>query len=144
MIYALKGSAVGSCGCKVSTDCLCWEGEPDYHGCNSFVAHCIDQGVIEGIDVASLSVVRLLNEEAQKSLLYVDAKGTETQQRQLVRAFSGELGGSLTTVQNLFPNPHLIRIAPITFFVQGQRVDLWIGNVLVQKGMKQTPFWFEG
>lgn len=144
MIYALKGSAVGSCGCKVSSDCLCWEGDPDHHGCNSFVAHCIDQGVIEGTDVASLSVVRLLNEEARKSLLYVDGKGTESQQRQLIRAFSGQLGGSLATVQKFFPNPNLIRIAPITFSVQRHRVDLWIGNILVQKSMKQTPFWFEG
>jgi hypothetical protein len=144
MIYALKGSAVGSCGCKVSTDCLCWEGEPDHQGCNSFVAHYINQGAIEGIDVASLAVVRLMNEEAQKSLLYVDGKGTDSQQRQLVKAFSGELGGSLATVQKLFPIPNLIRIAPITFSIQTQRVDLWIGNILVQKGMKQTPFWFEG
>jgi len=144
MTYSLEGDAIGSCGCSVTLDCLCFGKETDTKGCDSFVAYRIQQGAIAGCDVSSLSVVRVLREKEQTALLYIDGNGTEQQQQALIQAFNGTFGGTLETIHQAFPNHDVSRIAPITYRVERHRASLWIGDVLVRKDMKQTAFCFNG
>jgi hypothetical protein len=140
--YTLEGNAIGSCGCSVALDCLCWGQEPGGKSCDSFVAYHISRGVIAGIDVSSLTVVRVLREHDQTTLLYVDGNGNEWQQQLLIQAFTGEFGGILNTIHQSFPNHEFARIAPITYVLEQKRASLWISNVLVRRNMQQTPFCF--
>jgi hypothetical protein len=55
MTYKLEGSLLEVCDCEVL--CPCWIGEnPDNGTCQSALAYHFERGVIDGIDVAGLTL----------------------------------------------------------------------------------------
>lgn len=133
--YNLSGQILEACSC--STPCPCWIGEdPDGGACDSFVAYHIEQGEIEGIDVSGLTLVKIVYIPGNvlagnwTAVVYVDAKGTEEQQKALIKVFNGELGGALADLAKLVSKTLDVRVAPIEYNIKEAQGVIKIGSVL--------------
>ena len=57
--YVLDGFLLEACSCMAP--CPCWIGDdPDGGSCDSFLAHHISQGQINGVDVSNLTVAQVV------------------------------------------------------------------------------------
>jgi hypothetical protein len=140
--YRLEGKSIGSCGCKTALSCFCWNQSAS--SCGSFVAYHILKGEIQGVDVSCLSLVRVVPESAETSLIYLDSHGNSTQQELLLQAFTGKLGGILHDLHNILSQNYTVKIAPIQFVNEPRkRATLQIGNVLIQEKVQEKLFCFE-
>lgn len=133
--YELDGQILEACSCK--TPCPCWIGEdPDGGACDSFVAYHIEKGVIQGIDVSGLTLVKIVYIPGNvlagnwRAVIYVDGKGTQEQQTALIKVFNGELGGALADLANLITETLDIRIAPVEYEIIEAQGIIKIGDVL--------------
>jgi hypothetical protein len=140
--YKLEGKSIGSCGCKISLACFCWSKQGS--SCGSFVAYHIVEGQVKGVNVSSLSLVRVVGESDEKSVLYIDSQGNPEQRSLLVQAFTGELGGILQDIHQVLPSHQAVKIAPISFLNETSRkATLRIGGITVQEKVEQKQFSFE-
>lgn len=135
MGYRLEGSILEVCDCKVL--CPCWIGEPPDNGtCDSAIAYHIDKGVINGIDVAGLTVASMAHipgnvlDGHYRHILYIDDNATYEQYEALVDAWHGKLGGPLTDMARLVTDVIAIERAAITFTVKDGKGTLIIGEAI--------------
>lgn len=142
--YSIQGRLLGSCGCQAFLDCLCCEGNDVPQGCSSFLVYEIGVGQIQGQDVSSCLVVRVMRESDQTSFLYLDARASDPQRLVLIQAFSGVLGGWLEQVAQMFPKSTSPRIAPISLIWSGRFAELQIGCFSIHKGLKASSFCYQG
>jgi hypothetical protein len=134
MGYKLQGELLEVCDCN--TLCPCWIGEdPDNGTCQSTLAYRIEQGEIDGLDVSGLTVA--CNAFIPGNILagnlrvvrYVDDRATPEQERALLKAFRGELGGPLADVAKLVGEEVDARRAAIVFTVEHGKGTLRVGEV---------------
>jgi hypothetical protein len=133
MGYQLEGSLLEVCDCNVL--CPCWIGEdPDNGTCDSMQAYNIARGSIDGVDVSGLTLAEIdfipgnILEGNIRGVFFVDERATPEQERVLKQAWSGELGGPLAEVAQLYGEIRWER-APITFTVEAGKGRLVIGSV---------------
>lgn len=132
MAYRLEGSILEVCNCNVL--CPCWIGEdPDNGTCDAAVAYHVETGRVDGVDVSGLTlgVVAHLPGNVLKGnwrvALFVDEQATAEQERALVQAFTGKLGGPLADFAQLFGEVVGVERAPIAFEVEQGKGRLQIG-----------------
>lgn len=133
--YDLTGQILEACSCK--TPCPCWIGEdPDDGSCDSFVAYHVEQGEIQGVDVAGLTLVKIVYIPGNvlagnwRAVIYADAKGTPEQLDLLIKVFKGELGGSLADLAHLVSENLDVRVASIDYHIREGQGTIRIENVL--------------
>lgn len=133
MAYRLEGRILEVCDCNVL--CPCWIGEdPDNGTCDAVLAHRIDKGTIEGVDVSGLTVANIafipgnVLEGNHKVALFIDENASKAQERVLLRAWRGELGGPLADLAGLVGEVVAVERAPITFTVEEGKGTLQIGG----------------
>jgi hypothetical protein len=133
MTYQLEGRLLEVCDCNVL--CPCWIGEdPDNGTCDAMQAYRVDRGTVEGVDVSGLTVAELdfipgnILQGNIRGVFFLDDRATPEQERVLRKAWSGELGGPLADVAQLYGEIRWER-APITFTVEGGKGTLVIGAV---------------
>jgi hypothetical protein len=133
MAYRLEGRLLEVCNCQVL--CPCWIGEdPDNGTCDAVLAHRIDRGSIDGVDVSGLTVAGLsfipgnILKGNIRAVFFVDERATPEQEAVIRQAWSGELGGPLADVAQLFAETRWER-APITFTVEEGKGTLVVGSV---------------
>jgi hypothetical protein len=133
MGYQLEGRLLEVCDCKVL--CPCWIGEdPDNGTCDSMQAYRIDNGSIEGVDVAGLTVAEIdhipgnILQGNIRGVFFVDNQATPEQEEVLKKAWSGSLGGPLAEVAQLYGEIRWER-APITFTVEEGKGTLIIESI---------------
>lgn len=96
MAYEIEGKLLEVCSCNGL--CPCWVGEdPDGGTCDSALAWHIDGGAVEGVDVSGRTVARA----------------------QLLRVFTGQLGGAIADLAGLIGEVVSVERVPITFTVDG-------------------------
>ncbi|HEX5148361.1 MAG TPA: DUF1326 domain-containing protein [Candidatus Limnocylindrales bacterium] len=135
MAYEIEGKLLEVCSCNVL--CPCWIGEnPDGGTCDSALAWHIDGGNIEGVDVADRTVAlsvhipgNVLTPKSWKAAVFVDDGATDEQQGQLLKLFTGQLGGAIADLAGLIGEVVSVERVPITFTVDGGRGRLAIGTV---------------
>ncbi len=135
MTYAIEGKLLEVCSCNVL--CPCWVGEnPDGGACDSALAWQIEDGSIEGVDVAGRTVAlsvhipgNVLTPASWKAAVFVDDGTTDEQQAQLLKVFTGQLGGAIADLAGLIGEVVSVERVPITFTVDGGRGRLSIGSV---------------
>jgi len=133
--YEIEGKLLEVCTCNVL--CPCWVGEdPDGGTCDSALAWHIDTGAIEGIDVSGRTVAlsvhipgNVLAPRSWKAAVFVDDGATDEQQGQLLKVFTGALGGAIADLAGLIGEVVSVERVPITFTVDGGRGLLTIGEV---------------
>lgn len=135
MAYAIEGRLLEVCSCNVL--CPCWVGEdPDGGTCDSALAWTIDEGTIEGIDVTGRTVAlsvhipgNVLTPASWKAAVFVDDGASDEQQAQLLKVFTGQLGGAIADLAGLIGEVVSVERVPITFTVEGGQGRLSIGSV---------------
>lgn len=135
MTYEIQGKLLEVCSCNVL--CPCWIGEdPDGGTCDSALAWHVDGGSIEGVDVSGRTVAlsvhipgNVLTPKSWKAAVFIDDGATDEQQAQLIKVFTGQLGGAIADLAGLIGEVVSVERVPITFTVDGGRGRLMIGDV---------------
>jgi len=134
MAYDIQGKLLEVCTCNVL--CPCWIGEdPDGGTCDSALAWHIDGGTIEGLDVSGRPVAlsvhipgNVLTPKSWKAAVFVDDGATDEQQAELLKVFTGQLGGAIADLAGLIGEVVAVERVPITFTVDGGRGRLTVGT----------------
>jgi hypothetical protein len=117
--YRLQGTLLEACTCDVL--CPCWFGEdPDGGTCQSIMAYHLHSGTIDGVDVTGLTLAAVVFIPGNvlagnwKQVVYVDDRATAEQERALLAAFGGTLGGPLGDLAQLVGERLAVTRAPIS------------------------------
>ncbi len=132
--YDLEGSLLEACSCGVL--CPCWIGEdPDGGTCDAFNAYHLDRGTIDGVDVSGLNFVRVvkipgnvLEPKSWTQVVFIDDDASPEQERALVDAYSGKLGGPLADLAGLIKETLAVERAPISHQITDGAGTLKIGD----------------
>jgi hypothetical protein len=138
--YQLAGSFYEACDCY--SICPCWTGKkPDEGQCTGIFAWDIEQGTIDGVDVAGLRTVSVSHHSGfrghdarQRVVIFVDERATQRQSGSLVAAFTGTLGGPLQELADLLGELLSVEHAPITLRREGRLTTLNIGRRIWVEG----------
>jgi hypothetical protein len=134
MAYDIEGKLLEVCTCNVL--CPCWIGEdPDGGTCDSALAWHIDGGQIEGVDVAGRTVALSVHIPGNvlaghwKAAVFVDDGATDEQQAELLKVFTGSLGGAIADLAGLIGEVVSVERVPITFTVADGKGRLSVGTI---------------
>lgn len=134
-VYTLEGSLLEVCSCGVL--CPCFVGEdPDGGECFGLIAHRIDRGHIDGVDVSGTTIATIAHipgnvmQGSWRVVLFLDADSTGEQRQALVRAFGGELGGPLADLASLVGEVTAVETARITHRAEDGKGTFEIEGVL--------------
>jgi hypothetical protein len=137
MRYQLEGDLLEVCDCNVL--CPCWIGEdPDNGTCKSVLAYRIEKGEIEGVDVSGLvtGVAAFIPGNILKGNLrvvrYIDERATAEQEKALLAAFRGKLGGPLENLAALVGEEVAVRRAKMVFDVREGKGSLVMGKNMAE------------
>ncbi|NMO88422.1 DUF1326 domain-containing protein [Actinomycetospora sp. TBRC 11914] len=102
MSWNLRGSYVETCSCDLMCPCsLSLDHGATYDFCRVTFAFDIHEGAVEGTDIAGCKVViiadtpKVMTEGNWRVGVFVGDEADDTQFDQLVRVFSGQLGGPM-------------------------------------------------
>lgn len=133
--YVLDGMILEACSCN--SPCPCWVGDaPDGGQCEASLAYHIERGQIRDLDVAGLSVVEITQVSGKmldghwRQVLIIDAQASPEQQRALVAAFSGQLGGPLADLAGLIDERLAVYASPIDYQVHNGQGSLRVGELV--------------
>jgi hypothetical protein len=137
--YEIRGQFLEACDCSVP--CPCWfSEEPEADECTGVIAWHIDQGKIDGVDVAGLTAVSVsthgghredAKENAKMRLsLFVDEEASDDQRRVIGRAFTGQLGGPLAELAQMSDDDPDVERAQIEFKSDGANTKLTAGKAV--------------
>lgn len=133
MSYHLEGRLLEVCNCKVL--CPCWIGEdPDFGTCDTIVAWRIDQGTIEGTEVAGLTIAVVAHVPGNilqgnwTAAIFVDDRASTDQEAALLKVYTGQAGGPVADLAQLIGTVVSVQRAPIRFDVRDGHGTLEIGT----------------
>jgi hypothetical protein len=134
-VYSLEGSLLEVCSCGVL--CPCFVGEdPDGGECFGLIAHRIDRGEIEGVDVSGTTIATIAYipgnalQGSWRTVIFMDPDTSDAQRQALLRAFGGELGGPLADLAALVGEVAGVETARITHRAEDGRGSFHIEGVL--------------
>ena len=134
--YRLQGTLLEACTCDVL--CPCWIGEdPDGGTCQSIMAYHLDGGTIDGVDVSGLTLAAVVFIPGNvlagnwKQAVFVDDRATAEQERALLAAFGGTLGGPLGDLAELVGERLAVTRAPISHEIVEGKGTIRIGESAV-------------
>jgi hypothetical protein len=134
MAYDISGKLLEVCTCNVL--CPCWIGEDADEGtCDSAMAWQIEEGKIEGVDVAGMTFAMSVHIPGNilagnwRAAVFVDERASEAQYGAMLKVFTGQLGGGIADLAGLIGEVVAVERAPITFTVVDGRGHLKIGTV---------------
>jgi hypothetical protein len=137
MTYKLEGSLLEVCDCEVL--CPCWIGEnPDNGTCQSALAYHFERGVIDGIDVAGLTLATNVFipgnvlDGKWRAQIYIDERASPEQESALLSVFTGKQGGPVADLAALIGEVVKVERAPITFEVREGKGTLRISEAVME------------
>jgi hypothetical protein len=136
MAYRMSGTYMESCSCEVT--CPCGASNlalpATYDRCEVLLAFHIEEGEVDGVDVADVTVAMLADTPAQMSDggwrvgLILDERANEEQRGKLTSVFAGEQGGPAGMFAPLVGELLGVETAPIDFADDGLRHTLRVGD----------------
>lgn len=133
MTYDISGRLLEVCTCNVL--CPCWVGEdPDGGTCDSVFGWAVDEGTIEGIDVAGRTLALSVHIPGNvlagnwKAVVYVDDQASTAQEEALLKVFTGQLGGAIADIAALITEVIAVERVPISFEVEGGEGTMTVGE----------------
>ena len=134
MAYHLKGSLLEVCTCKIL--CPCWVGEdPDFGDCKSAMAWHFDQGTIDGVDVAGLTIGLAVHIPGNvldgnwRVTMFINDDATDEQAEAIQAVYSGSKGGPVAELVQLVGEVTSVERVPIVFDVVEGKGTLKLGDV---------------
>jgi hypothetical protein len=139
--YALAGTFFEACDCY--TICPCWTGSgPDEGACTGIFAWEIQEGIIDGVDVAGLRAASVSQHAGfrgegakQRVVMFIDENASQRQSDALVAALTGSLGGPLQELADLLGELVAVEHAPISVRREGRLNTLTVGTRLFVEGL---------
>jgi len=138
MGYHVEGRLLEVCTCN--TLCPCWVGEdPDLGYCDGILGWHVDKGNIEGTDVSGRTLVMLCHIPGNilkgnwSVRVYVDQNATEKQKEELLKVWSGKLGGPIADMAKLVGEIVSVEKVPITFDIKGASGTIKVGDNIEAK-----------
>jgi len=138
MAYRLAGTYFESCNCDVA--CPCGASNlalpATNERCNVLLAFHVDEGEIDGVDVANRTVAMLADTPGQMSDrgwrvgVFLDDASEEPQGEALLGVFSGAQGGPPAMFAPLIGEMLGVEVAPIDYVDDGRRHRLRIGDAV--------------
>lgn len=136
MGYRLEGRMLEACSCDVI--CPCWVGEdPDGGSCEGAAFWHVDRGVVDGIDVAGLTIGvaahipgNATEAGVWKALVLLDDEATPEQEAALVGVWTGEAGGPVADLAQVIGEVLELRRVPISFEVSAGEGSFRAGDVV--------------
>jgi hypothetical protein len=138
MAYRLAGTYFESCNCDVA--CPCGASNlalpATNERCNVLLAFHVDEGEIDGVDVANRTVAMLADTPGQMSDggwrvgVFLDDASEEPQREALLGVFSGAQGGPPAMFAPLIGEMLGVEVAPIDYVDDGRRHRLRIGDAV--------------
>jgi len=132
MAYTLEGRLLEVCNCNIA--CPCWLGEdPDPGFCYSAEGYRVDNGIVDAVDVAGLTVGVLSHIPGNilagnhRVVLVVDDNASPVQEQALVDLFTGKKGGPVAELSELWAELVAIERGRILFDVNKGKGHLEIG-----------------
>jgi len=132
MAYTLEGRLLEVCNCNIA--CPCWLGEdPDPGFCYSAEGYRVDNGIVDAVDVAGLTVGVLSHIPGNilagnhRIMLIVDDNASPEQEQALVDLFTGKKGGPVAELSELWGEVVAIERGRILFDVNKGKGHLEIG-----------------
>ena len=134
MAYHLEGSLLEVCTCKIL--CPCWVGEdPDFGDCKSAMAWHFNQGTIDGVDVAGLTIGLAVYIPGNvldgnwRVTMFINDDATDDQAEAIQAVYSGAKGGPVADLVQLVGEVTSVERVPIVFDVVGGKGTLKLGEV---------------
>lgn len=139
--YRLRGAFFEACDCYPV--CPCWMGNnPDEGQCTGIFAWDIEEGTIDGVDVAGLRAVSVSHhtgfrgdEARQRVVLLIDDVATQRQSDALVAVLTGSLGGPLRELADLLGELLGVEHATVTLRREGRLTTLSVAKRLLVEGV---------
>lgn len=135
MAYQLKGRLLEVCTCN--TLCPCWVGDdPDGGTCDSALAYHFDEGKIDGVDVAGLTLALAVHIPGNvlkgnwRALVFMDEKASPAQEAAILKVYTGKAGGPIAELVKLIGEVVDVRRAPIRFDVKAGKGTFVVGEVV--------------
>ena len=136
MAWKLTGSMIEFCSCKAL--CPCWLGpdtQPDEGWCSGALVYEIKQGTIDGVDVSGCKAALAAEWPGNffggkgKARLYLDAKSSDAQRRELEAVFSGKKGGLFEGLMGAVISSWLPAKTAAIDIQRGDAVSIAVGDV---------------
>ena len=138
MGYHVEGRLLEVCTCN--TLCPCWVGEdPDLGYCDGLLGWHVDKGNIEGLDVSGRAIIMLCHIPGNilkgnwSVRVYIDQNATEKQKEELLKVWSGKLGGPIADMAKLVGEIVSVEKVPITFDIKGASGTVKVGDNIEAK-----------
>jgi hypothetical protein len=134
MSFSVHGDYFEACTCAVSCPCIFLNPATE-DACDLLFAWHIDEGEMDGVDLAGLNVALAVSSPKQmtdggwKAHLYLDERADDTQRNALGAIFSGQAGGHLANVAPLIGEVTGVEPAAIRFERDGTSRRVAVGDV---------------
>ncbi len=136
-VWSLKGSYAETCSCELMCPCnLSFDHGATYDYCRATLVFNLREGQIEGVDVAGLKVAaiidtpKVMTDGNWRLGVFIDAAATDEQFRQLLRVFTGELGGPMAAMTPLVGAVLGVERAKIDVVDDGVHHSVRIGDAI--------------
>jgi hypothetical protein len=150
MAWKLSGSYAETCSCELMCPCnLSFDHGATYDYCRATLAFEIDEGEIEGTDVAGLRVVtiidtpKVMTDGNWKLGMFIDERASDEQADKLGRVFGGQLGGPMAGLAPLVGEVVGVERVPIEMRTDGLRHAVRAGDAIDFEVQDIVPFGVE-
>ena len=147
MSWNLQGSYAETCSCELMCPCnVTFDHGATYDYCRATLAFNIREGSVEGTDVAGCKVVviadtpKVMTDGNWKVGVYIDQAASEEQFDQLIRVFSGQLGGPMAGLAPLIGEMVGAERATIEMDDDGLRHSVRVGDTIEFEIEDIVPF----
>jgi hypothetical protein len=150
MTWNLTGSYVETCSCELMCPCnLSFDHGATYDFCRVTLVFNIREGAVDGTDIAGRKVAliadtpKVMTEGNWRVGVFIDDAASDDQFDQLVRVFSGQLGGPMAALAPLIGEMLGAERAAIEVQDDGVRHSVRIGDVIDFEIQDVVPFGVE-
>ena len=136
MAWHMTGHYYAPCSCKVGCPCVLGELEGDQGWCSACLVFDIDQGEVDGIDVAGTKGALLGDWPSGflsgngKGRMYFDPSDSQEQRDALESVFEGKKGGPFEIIASLLSETLPTETATITVERTGDATHVTVGDVV--------------
>lgn len=134
MTWTLSGSYFESCNCEAACPCV-FLSQPTTGECTAIVGWHIDEGALDGLDLAGLNVALAVHSPGHmatskwNAAMYLDDRATGDQAEALGAIFSGAAGGHPAVLGSHIGEVLGVASAPISFEGDDSSRSMRIGEV---------------
>ncbi len=136
MAWHMTGHYYAPCSCKVGCPCVLGELEGDQGWCSACLVFDIDQGDVEGVDVAGTKGAFVGDWPSGflsgngKGRMYFDPSDTPEQRTALESVFEGKKGGPFEIIASLLTETLPTQTATITVERTGDTTHVTVGDLV--------------